>query len=411
MKPFKSYIQEGISRQPVEKFGGRSMLDFLIDATGMVHHIDQHQKANPYGRHLSIDPESQHVFNSVLHPEIQNANFGAANYSLSGIIDHQEPNGTKIKIHVIHGDTGNQSGWGGLYVGGSIKHYMDGTNTLHVPFLVSRNNARPNTITHELAHALQDLSGSEHFQRADVRGRRGTDTIHSTAVGKTVVDSLGNLSKLPPQPPKGRRAKVNRQNEGSPWGSWGNFGSNYYHQGIELNARMLEKIPNIINAISQHHEKNGYADFVKQHSGKIETEAGKIKSEQARKRHKEHHYDKMFDLLASNVKGMGLEDAIAADMGDTQLKSVKNPKGAIAVRNEKLKEKQNKNLWLLASYIHERQINKLIHDHSGHNVLENRKSREQERSRPRPDPSVESEEKPQEKKSVFKRFKSFVGLK
>lgn len=428
MKNFKTFFQEGISRKPVAKFGGKSILDYLIDVNGMVTNIDQHQKSSPHERHFSVDPESQHVFNSALHPEIQKGNFGASNYSLSGIIKHEQPDGKKVKIHIIHGDTNNQTGWGGLYVGTSVKHHQDSSNTLHVPLLISRNAyAGPVGTTHELTHALQDLSGADFFWNAHERGRRGSGTKHSSHVGKLVYDSQGNRHFSQPQPPKGRRAKVNTQNEGAPWKPWG---SNYFHQGIELNARMMQKIPEIIHAVSQHHQNQGYADFVKQHSNRIQTEAAKIKSEEAKKRYKEQHYDKMFDSMASDIKTIGLGSSFASNpnLGDASLTKVKNPRGAIAVRNEKLKEKQNKNLWSLVSYIHEKQINDLIRHHSGHNVLENRKTREQERNRlrtvqsvkPTEEPqkstsistqTVEPAEQPKKKPSAVQRFKKFLGIR
>lgn len=406
---FKTYIQEGISREPIKQFGGKSMLDSLIDAAGMVQHIDRHHMTNSSQKHFSIDAESQHVFDSALHNKLQNGNYGGSNYSLSGIIGYEEPNGTQIKIHVIHADTDNKTDWGGLYVGGTnTKEYRPHSNTLHVPFLVSRNSSNKTVLMHELTHALQDLSGGEAWDRANVRGR--ASNRHSGLGGEWIIQPDGSMINAPAGPPKGRRAKVNRQNEGRPWTP---LGSNYFHQGTELNARIMQHIPNIIGIVDQHHAQQGYEDFVKQHSNQIETEVKKYTSPEAQKRYREQQYDKMFDLLSSNfTKNSPIAKIFTNPAGaDPSLDRVANPKGAIAVRNEKLKEKQNKNLLALGSHINERQINNLIQRHSGHNVLENRKTREQERSRPRPLQSVEPTEQPQEKPSVFHRFKKFIGLR
>ena len=326
--------------------------------------------------------------------------------------DNDYANGTRIKIHVIHGDTGSNTRWGGLYVGSNIKHYKDGTNTLHVPLLVSRNSPGKDTTAHELAHALQDLSGAEFFNKRTLRGKFSTGTIHDTHYDQYRVDSRGVLTRAQPQPPRGRRARVNRQNEGRPFSDWG---SNYFHQGVELNARMLENIPTILSIVDQHHKNHGYEDFVKEHSSKIETEAKKFTSPEAQKKYREQQYDKLHDLLSSKFIQAGGQQQIFtrnAGAGDPSLGRVVNPKGAIAVRNEKLKEKQNKNLWELGSYVNERQINSLIRAHSGHDVAASRKTREEERNRPRPIQTTQptEQETQQKKPSLFQRFKQWYRM-
>lgn len=485
MRNFKDYIQEGIGKntgrrdlsrhrrsqkpseaakhrdQPSHRSDAqmstqRGILPHMMEANPQIHHLGEHIFSNFVSGQFSrsLHPEDaeyydRHAKRSLAYAGVSGPHVGTITINnLFHPDDHLSRGGKykHLKVHVIDDYSGSHNG---SY--SSVPHYNEQTGTIHTAMTISGSNllrGMQNTaeditekkmtlkriLAHELAHGLQHAIGKEGLIHVTGSAQRGTDVVHIRHPDQKMVQQHyptdwssrrdANAPELTPQQRK-TRAKKKKVAENNPF-------SMYLHGGHEGQARVMGKLPEIMDVVERHHRAADTYAQIKNSVNRIKHESENFRSPQAA--HKFLHSN-LSNLLDDHTKkfteffqkqDLKLPEDLFLHVNNDATAAPK----VLQRRRKQLQAKQKKNIIALAHHVNGHYVNGIIHQHSGHNVLQTRENPEQlshetqreirvqEKSKKRskkpqaPEATpVAPEAKPQEKKSLFKRFKSFVGLK
>jgi len=467
MRNFKKHIQEGIGKntgrrdlsrhRKMPKNEGYAALgrtdEHLGSYRGFLHHMIN---AMP-----EINRMAEHSMNNgaaSLHPEDEKYFQDRTALNASTGLPDQTHVGTITFNHILHpDDTASEGGkfkHAKVHVIKSNNHFARGashpihardreTNTLHT--VISLNPQRmfhggrrgQRTVAHEIAHSLQHAIGAYDLQIKTGSVRRGTDSTHPRLPSWLGSDSDANHDREAPTSitPSQKRVLTKVRNKIRKIGQK-NTMSRYLHSGNETQARIMGYLPEIMDVVKKHHTASDTYTSIENSVNSIKYQSKNFKSPQAAQHFVHSSLSKLLDdhtkdfskLLGRQTRGPADEDLLLRGHELPQSKPVQN-------RRDQLVAKQSKNMILLAHHANEHYVNDIIHHHSGHNVLQTRENpdqlshetqreiRVQEKTKKRSQevkPEVKPEIKPQvkpeapvqqPKKSVFTRFKSFIGLK
>ena len=463
MSNFKKYIQEGIGKNTGRRDLSRHRKMSKNETyAGVLGRTDEHLGSyRGFLHHMinampEIDKMAKHSMNNgfaSLHPEDEKYFQDRTSLNASTGLPDQTHVGTITFNNILHPDDAASEGGKfkhvKVHVVKSDNHYAIGashpihardreTNTLHTVISLSpqrmfhggRRGER-NIVAHEIAHSLQHAIGAHGLATKTGSVRRGTDStnprVPSWIPGWETPASITPSQKRVLTKVRNKIRKIGQKNTNSL----------YLHSGNETQARIMGYLPEIMDMVKKHHTASDTHTSIENSVNRIKNQSKNFKSPRAAQHFVHSSLSKLLDdhtkdfskVWGRRNRGPGDEYLLGdRDYGIPESKPVQN-------RRDQLVAKQSKNMILLAHHVNEHYVNDIIHHYSGHNVLQTRENpdqlshetqreiRVQEKTKkrsqevkPEVKPEIEPQVKPeapvqQPKKSVFTRFKSFIGLK
>jgi len=415
-------MNEGVAASPYRRrirHGHHSPLDYMMSGVDQIQKIFRHEKP--------ISPEDRHLIQGHI-ANFQQSDRGSTHEHM-GTIDYTstdtDPNSDNyhqnFKVHIIRSWSPRGLPWQGAYT--REKHFDPKTHTQHTTVylnkqhLPSTHGSSPHglsrdlltTVTHELSHAIQDnIKGV--FTDKSYRGG-------SAKKGTARLPGAEPVNKRQRKVAKQARAAGLTPSEWMWMGGTHGIRSNYWHTGVETEARIHQWIPDILEKIQNHHDRSGTDRKIQDIVTNMKNYSSGMKSQKAKDYYFNKAYSNLFDTMANEFSKShtqhilpdqpdtpmlthldktphlhhpegplltkdlrqrpGSDDIRGGAPTDYNIQGVDNsavPK-AITTRRDKIIANQSHNMRLLSKEINDRVLNSMIKKHSGHDVLASRASR------------------------------------